>query len=36
MARFTQYAVAATQEALDDAGWTAISDEQKENTASMS
>lgn len=32
MARFTQYAVAATKEALSDSGWTPTTDEERERT----
>ncbi|KAH8696078.1 putative beta-ketoacyl synthase [Talaromyces proteolyticus] len=32
MAKFTQFALAATQEALDDAGWRPLSHEQREAT----
>ncbi len=32
MAEFTQYAIAAAEEALDDAGWRPTTDEDKEAT----
>lgn len=32
MARFTQFAMAATEEALEDAAWRPVSDEQREAT----
>lgn len=32
MAKFAQYAMAAADEALEDAGWKAITHEQKEAT----
>ncbi len=34
MARFTQYAMAASHEALEDAEWTPQSDEDKQATVS--
>lgn len=35
MARFSQYAVAATEEALEDAGWKPTSYEQRQATVSF-
>lgn len=35
MAQFSQYAMAATAEALDDAGWKPTTDGQKEATVRM-
>lgn len=35
MAQFSQYAMAATEEALDDAGWKPTVDTQKEATVRM-
>lgn len=36
MARFAQYAMAATEEALEDAGWKPTAFEQREMTVCMS
>lgn len=36
MAKFVQFAIAATEEALDDAAWRPSSDEQREATVNLS